>query len=98
VPLGRYRVVLHFAEVVCHSREQRVFDIEIEGKPVLIDYEPLAAGFATAEQKVFETTVEDGFLDIRFIYQVRFDDPKISALEVHRLAESAATAPAEARR
>jgi eukaryotic-like serine/threonine-protein kinase len=87
VPTGRYRVVLHFAEVVCHSRQQRIFDIEIEGRTVLMDYEPLAAGFATAEQKVFTTTVQDGLLDIGFICQVRFDDAKISALEAHRLTE-----------
>ena len=52
----------------------------LEGNRIVEGYEPLAVGFAVAEQRKFETTVEDGFLDIEFFRQVR--TPKISAIEI----------------
>jgi hypothetical protein len=83
LPPGRYRVSLHFAEIVTSDSGGRRFDVRLEGRPILEDYEPLAAGFATAEKKTFEVTVEDGFFDIEFIH--RTGDPKISALEIETL-------------
>jgi hypothetical protein len=85
VPQGQYRVSLHFAEIFLRERgaRVRVFDVRLEGKPVLESYEPLAAGFATAETKTFDVEVRDGFLDVEF--KPRADSPKISAIAIEAL-------------
>ena len=82
VPPGRYRVTLHFAEVWHRESGRRRFDVRLEGVVGLKDYQPFAAGFATADQRTLEATVTDGFLDIDFIRKV--DDPLVSAIEVRR--------------
>jgi hypothetical protein len=83
LPPGRYRVTLHFAEVRLKAPERRAFDVLLEGKMVLENYDPASHGFATAEKKSFETEVRDGILSIEFVRRVR--DPKISAIEIERL-------------
>jgi hypothetical protein len=85
IPLlpGNFQVTLHFAELVHEQPGARRFDVRLEGTEVLTDYEPLKAGYATAEVKPFPVTVEDGILDIDFIPRV--DHPKLSAIEVERL-------------
>jgi len=85
VPPGRYRVILHFAEVVQRASGERVFDGSIEGKQVFTEYEPLKAGFAAADQKSFDVEVRDGMLDIEF--QARRGIPTVSALSVERQAD-----------
>ncbi len=82
VPSGRYRVTLHFAEIIQRASGQRVFDGSIEGKRVFTEYEPLKAGFAAAELKSFDVEVRDGILDIEF--HSRRGSPTVSAIEVGR--------------
>ena len=55
----------------------------IEGKREFKDYEPLAAGFATADRQSFVREVDDGLLEIDFDYVI--ENPTISAVEVERL-------------
>ena len=82
LPPGRYQVSLHFAEIWFRTRGQRIFDVRIE-EEVIQDYEPLAAGFATAQVKTVTVSVNDGLLDIQFVH--RKDNPVISALEIERV-------------
>ncbi|HVR75257.1 MAG TPA: malectin domain-containing carbohydrate-binding protein, partial [Planctomycetota bacterium] len=82
LPPGRYRVALHFAEVVDRSG-RRKFHILIEGVQVVTGYEPHRAGFASADIKSFETTVKDGVLDIELDRQD--GNPKVSAIEIEYL-------------
>jgi tetratricopeptide (TPR) repeat protein len=80
VPAGRYRLTLGFAEVTSSEAEKRRFDVLLEGRTILDDYEPKVD---TAENFTFEQTVEDGHLDIEFVHKV--DDPEISAIAIERL-------------
>ena len=83
VPSGRYRVTLHFAEVWTPRAEVRVFDVHMEGKTVLADYDPVkAVGFAHADARRFEVEVVDGLLDIEF--DSKHHNPMISAIEIER--------------
>jgi hypothetical protein len=59
----------------------RRFDVFLEGKEVLHDYDGAGtAGFATADPHSFDVAVEDGLLDISF--GRRKDNPHLSAIEV----------------
>ncbi len=82
LPPGKYRVALGFAEVWFREAGARVFDVLLEGKPWLVGYEPLQAGFAAAVKETEEAVVRDGFLDIEFV-GVK-DSPMVSAIEVER--------------
>ncbi len=84
VPHGRYAVTLHFAEVWFHEPGCRRFDVLVEGKEVLTDYEPFAAGgFAVPDKRTYETEVTDSTLDIGFAPRV--SNPKIAAIELRRI-------------
>jgi malectin (di-glucose binding ER protein) len=83
LPPGEYQVTLHFADVFFWKRGSRSFGALLEGQEVLADYEPLAAGLATAEAKTFRTRVDDGLLDIVFVRAA--DNPLVSAIEIQRL-------------
>jgi tetratricopeptide (TPR) repeat protein len=84
LPSGSYRVTLHFAEIFYWEPGKRVFDVLLEGKEVLRDYDPFSAvGFAAADRKTFLLRVEDGFLDLEFVREA--GNPKISALEIERV-------------
>jgi len=82
LPPGIYKVSLHFAEVYWRVVGARSFDVLLEGRRALERFEPLQLGFATAhvESKVVE--VEDGLLDIEFVF--RNDAPMVSAIEIER--------------
>ncbi|MBI4583298.1 MAG: tetratricopeptide repeat protein [Planctomycetes bacterium] len=82
LPKGAYRVTLHFCEASFHAAGLRRFDVLLEGKEELKDYEPFAAGFGTLGTKSFETRVDDGALDIEFVRQI--EDPTICAIEIAR--------------
>jgi serine/threonine protein kinase len=79
---GKYRVALHFAEVWFENIGQRRFGVALEGEKVLEDYEPISRGLATADRIVREVEVEDGILEVDFLFQIQ--NPKISALEIER--------------
>jgi hypothetical protein len=87
LPRGRYRVTLHFAEVNFDFQGpgRRVFDVLVEGKPMLEGYDAVArVGFGTAEAVRSEPiVVEDGRLEIEFVHRVR--NPLVSAIEIKRV-------------
>ena len=83
---GTYTVVLHFAETQWKAARQRQFDVTIEGKKVLDNYDIYAkAGANTARIETFTTTVSDGVLSIGFSSVASdggIDYPTVAALEV----------------
>ena len=80
LPPGRYRVTLGFAEVSFREPEKRRFDVLLEGRTVLEDYEPQVDA---AENFTYEQPVEDGYLDLELVHKV--DNPKISAIAIERV-------------
>jgi outer membrane protein assembly factor BamB len=84
----RYRVLLHFAELSGAAAGERIFDIQIQGKTVEKNFDPVAAAGRPSQAVVltFEGILADRVLDVRF---VRHDEsatavkpPILSALEV----------------
>jgi hypothetical protein len=82
LPQATYNVTLHFAEIWFRTPGSRLFDVLLEGKKVLEAYEPLAAGFAVAQEHGFTVEVTDGFLEVEVVR--RNGNPQVSALEVER--------------
>ncbi len=83
VPNGDYTVNLIFAEVWTGAQTNgiRVFDVEIEGNPLLTDFDQTATyGWNTAGVETFNITVTDGNLDIDFIKGI--ENPNIKAIEI----------------
>jgi poly(3-hydroxybutyrate) depolymerase len=67
VPDGAYVVELQFADTYNGAPGQRIFDVAIEGVPVLEDFDIIAAvGVDTATVRRFDVEVDDGVLDIVF--------------------------------
>ena len=66
---GRYRVDLHFAELLVRRDLARVFAVRIEGETVLpaLDVFATAGGRFIAISYSFEVDVADGTLDIEFV-------------------------------
>jgi hypothetical protein len=83
LPSGHYRITLHFAEVYFRAKAQRSFSVLVEGKELLSDYEPFAAGFRRAEQRVLQCEVSDGFLDIEFVRSLA--EATVAAIEIESL-------------
>jgi len=87
---GNYTIKLHFAEIYfgvvkwevnSNPVGKRIFDVSVEGKEQLTDFDIAAeAGVATALIKTFEVTSNDGNIIIGFSGKV--NRPKISAIEV----------------
>ena len=82
---GTYTLRLHFAETYdgITADGQRVFTIEVEGKPVLKDLDVYkgAGGFAKPLVKVVPNVkVEDGKIDIEFVPDIQ--NPEINGIEV----------------
>ena len=78
---GLYAVKLHFAEINFTRRNQRVFDVRIEGQLVLDNYDIVRrVGAFKAVVETFEVPVEDGTLNIQFTHVK--GNPKISGIEV----------------
>jgi hypothetical protein len=77
----KFIVNLLFAELVFTEPDQRRFDVSIEGKWVLNDFDIVQeVGPGTAVTKSFHTRVTDQFLDIWFVPQRK--NATISAIEV----------------
>lgn len=70
LPSGKYTIKLHFAETFedLHGVGDRVFTVNIERQPILVDFDPLAeAGKKfTAVIKTVRAEVTDGELNISF--------------------------------
>ena len=94
---GTYTVRLHFAEIYFGATGggpggagRRVFSVNLEGRPVLVNYDILAeAGSMTAVIKEYQTTVTDNTLTLDF--SATTDQPSVAAIEVLRTADTSPT-------
>jgi hypothetical protein len=84
LPSARYQVSLHFAETWYHASGLRRFTVAVQGTEVLKDYEPISAGYATADVKTFTADVTNGLLEIRFVHGAE-DLPSVGAIEIERI-------------
>jgi N-acetylneuraminic acid mutarotase len=90
VSLGTYLVRLHFAEIYFGApggapggRDQRIFSVNLEGRPVLVNYDlSAAASPTTALIQEYTTAVLDGEVTLDFSASV--NQPTIAAIEVIR--------------
>jgi hypothetical protein len=81
LPNGIYEVTLLFAEIYQTQPNQRVFNVLIEGKPVISKLDIwLVAGANAAYNKTVTIKIEDGQLNIAM--QKVADNAKISAIKV----------------
>lgn len=78
---GDYNVKLHFAEIWLNAAGRRIFNVDIEGKRVLSNFDLISiAPRFSAIQRSFDVTVIDGVLNISLSNVV--SDGKITAVEV----------------
>lgn len=80
---AKYKVTLHFAELLWNAPGQRVFDVDIEdGQAILNDYDIIAKAGApfTAVSETFEVDVTDGYLSLFFEREI--NRAKISGIEI----------------
>ena len=84
LPNGNYTVILYFAELYYNYAGGRVFDVYIENKLVLSQFDIFStAGFQTATSRFFSgIQVTDGQLDVHFKHIKAH--AKLSAIEVIR--------------
>lgn len=82
VPNGTHTVNLKFAEIFMTQPGQRIFNVAINGSPVLTNFDIVAqAGSDTAIDKAFSVTTTTGSITIQFTSVV--DHAKISAIEIY---------------
>lgn len=83
LPNGKYTVTLKFAEISRTGAGQRVFNVEINGAPVLTNFDIIASVGApyVALDKTFPATVSNGVLVLGFT-QGPSDLPLINAIQV----------------
>jgi hypothetical protein len=87
LPNGTYQVMLMFAENFNTSADKRVFDVAIEGAPVISHLDIWAeAGANTAYNDVHLVTLKDEMLNISFT--TIKDNAKISAIKILQIKES----------
>lgn len=82
---GAYRVVLHFSENVYTAPGQRMFDVEIEGRKVLTNFDIFANAANRQHRAVvrnFTVQVTDGVLEIEFLHIPGYSDPTVMGIEV----------------
>ncbi|MHA6249444.1 malectin domain-containing carbohydrate-binding protein [Pontibacter sp. CAU 1760] len=87
VKSGDYKVVLHFSEVYFTASGDRVFDVKLEDKTVLDNYDIVrkAGGAYRATSESFTVSVSDGALDLNLSAAAStggVNRPIISAIEV----------------
>ncbi len=83
MPNGTYRVVLKFAELYWTSPGKRVFNVAINGQPVLTNFDMLAQPNTTrntALDRAFTNTVTNGAINVAFTTIT--DNAKIGAIEI----------------
>ena len=82
VPNGPHTVTLKFADIFMTQTGQRIFNVAINGTPVLTNFDIIAqAGPDTAIDKSFSASTTTGIITIQFTSVV--DHAKISAIEIH---------------
>jgi hypothetical protein len=84
-PNGSYTVTLHFAETYdgIFDAGERLFDVTIEGKTVLKDFDPFKAAGGksnTAISRSFEIKLSDGVVNIGFVMDIQ--NPMINGIEI----------------
>lgn len=85
VPAGRYRVVIHFAEIWFRPpHESRAVEVFAEGESTGCRFDSGETGFATAARREFEISVADGELSLEF-RSIR-NNPKVSGIEIQKLS------------
>jgi beta-galactosidase len=67
-PVQKYRIVVRFTEPAATTAGVRVFDVDVNGKTVLHDFDifTAAGGKLKSVERSFEATAKDGFLVITF--------------------------------
>ena len=81
VPLGKYRVTLHFIEGESLKRGERVFDVLVESTIRTSEYEPLlSSGFGVPGVLAYDVEIADGVLNVDF--RRRSGTPQICGIEV----------------
>lgn len=92
VSSGRYKVVMHFAELYWTSAGRRLFDVSVEGNKVLDNYDiAQKVGVATATTETFTVSVSDGNLSVYFSALTSDggrDRPEVGALEIIKVVSS----------
>ena len=85
---GEYLLRLHWAETYGLGPGGRTFDLVVEGKTALKDFDAAreATGVKKAAVKEIEVTVTDGLLDIEFPHK-KGVTPMINGIEVIRRTE-----------
>ena len=87
IPNGYYQITLDFAEIFWKASGKRIFNLAVEGQPVLKDFDIYSkVGYARVFKKKTTALVADGQLNITFENIVDFG--KLSALEIKALADS----------
>lgn len=82
VPNGAHTVNLKFADIYMTLPGQRIFNVAINGSPVLTNFDIVAqAGPMTAIDKAFSVNTTTGSITIQFTSVV--NHAKISAIEIH---------------
>jgi hypothetical protein len=86
LPNGVYEVTLKFAEIQNQRAGQRIFDVTIEGAPVLFGFDIAAAagGLDKAVDRTFVVSVTDGQLNVNFLIRRGFGVPLVNAIGVTR--------------
>ncbi len=96
---GNYAVRLHFAEGFEGNYKEglRVFNVEIEGRSVLADFDPVKAGGGFAHASIFDVRgirVDDAQLSIRVTGQGRFSKATLmNAVEIFQDPQAPAEMP-----
>ncbi len=82
---GAYQVRLLFAENLMKEPGKRVFDVLLNGKTVLADFDILKeAGFNRGIERTFKEVAPDVMGNIRVRFVSKVDNGKVSAIEVVR--------------
>jgi hypothetical protein len=95
VPNGSYTVNLKFAEIYFTTAGSRVFNVSINGTPVLTNFDIVAqaGGAFQALDKAFPVTVTNGQISIQFTPGVA-DQPLVNAIEIVAAGSSTTPPPA----
>jgi hypothetical protein len=81
LPDGKYEVTLMFAEIYFNAVGNRVFDVEIEGKPVVSNLDICSkVGPKAAYEISLPVTLDDGQLNISF--NAVKENAKVSAIKI----------------
>ncbi len=89
---GQVEVTLYFVEAFHNAANKRLFDVKLEGTPILSSFDIWATAAAEpgsggngkhfAISRTFVTTVTDGVLNLQFDKGAGIGNPKINAIQV----------------